>query len=54
MAAVKEVSRLICLNFKAQVCFPTEENCMANTMNRFEKIAGLPHFMGAIDGTHIR
>lgn len=51
--AVKQVSRLISSHFTDEISFPTDLSSVSKEMRKFESIAGLPHFVGAIDGTHI-
>eukprot|EP00171_Calliarthron_tuberculosum_P003968 IDg3968t1 len=53
MESVREVSRAICTLYSDYVKLPSTASEIGSLMNGFERIAGLPYCVGAIDGTHI-
>ena len=50
---VRVVPRAICQMFRSVLQLPNTEGELSTIMNGFQKIAGLPYCVGAVDGTHI-
>lgn len=51
--SVSEVSRAVWKEYREEISFPTTEEEVANAMEGFQQIRGLPYCVGAVDGTHV-
>eukprot|EP00171_Calliarthron_tuberculosum_P005587 IDg5587t1 len=51
--AVRDVSRAVCTAYASSLALPTSTSEIASIMRGFQRIAGLPYCVGAIDGSHI-